>query len=102
MNLYIISQNKNKGYDTYDSAVVAAENEIKARLTYPGQSDYVSARLMHNHNQNTFIEGKWRYGDNFEFEASEWAEPEHVQVQLIGVAVKGTEAGVICASYNAG
>ena len=36
MNLYLISQNRNNGYDTYDSAVVAAESEEKARMIRPG------------------------------------------------------------------
>lgn len=31
MKLYLISQNINNGSDTYDSAVVIAENEDKAR-----------------------------------------------------------------------
>jgi hypothetical protein len=35
MNLYLISQGVNKGYDTYDSAVVAVKNEEEARNTKP-------------------------------------------------------------------
>ena len=35
MNLYLISQDHNDDYDTYDSAVVAAENEDAARETHP-------------------------------------------------------------------
>jgi len=31
MKLWIISQSVNRGYDTYDSAVVAAETEEEAR-----------------------------------------------------------------------
>lgn len=31
MNLYLISQDVNNDYDTYDSAVVAAESEEEAR-----------------------------------------------------------------------
>ena len=71
MNLYLISQNFNSGYDTHDSAVVAAKTEELARLTEVG------------------------YGGT-------WCSPEHVQVQLIGKAVKGTKPGVILASFNAG
>ena len=40
MNIYLISQEKNSGYDTYDSAVVCAENEEAAKLTCP--SDYLT------------------------------------------------------------
>lgn len=35
LNLYLISQTVNNGYDTYDSAVVAAASEEEARLIYP-------------------------------------------------------------------
>lgn len=36
MNLYIISQTVNQGYDTYDSAIVAATNEETAKGIRPG------------------------------------------------------------------
>ena len=74
MNLYLISQSVNSGYDFYDSAVVAAINEVAARHIQPS--------------------------DGLGY--SEWAKPENVAAQLIGVACKGTTAGVILASYNAG
>jgi hypothetical protein len=35
MNLYKISQDSNLDYDTYDSAVVCAENEEMARNMIP-------------------------------------------------------------------
>jgi hypothetical protein len=35
MNLYLISQNVNNDYDTYDAAVVAANSEDEARLIHP-------------------------------------------------------------------
>ena len=35
MKLWLISQTENEGYDTYDSAVVAAETENAARLIHP-------------------------------------------------------------------
>ena len=70
MRLYLLSQDVNDGYDTFDSAVVAARNEDEARKTKVG--DY-----------------------------EEWALPEEVDVKLIGTATKGTEAGVIIASFNA-
>jgi hypothetical protein len=80
MNLYLISQTFNEDYDTYDSAVVAAESEEAARLTPP-------ARRGHNDGKSVELF---------------WAAPEHVSVKLIGEAAPGTEAGVICASFNAG
>ena len=37
MNLYLISQSVNNEYDTYDSAVVAAESEEDATKIHPIQ-----------------------------------------------------------------
>ena len=72
MNLYLITQNENITYDTYDSAVVAAADEETARHT------------MIDDSPNT------------------WALPQYVQVKLIGKALDGMEAGVVLASFNAG
>ena len=78
MNLYKISQTENLGWDTYDSAVVAAESEQLAKET-------------------NLCSCEWGY------EHSSWASsPDKVTVELIGVAVEGTKAGVIVASFNAG
>jgi len=74
MKLYLISQNFNRGYDTYDSAVVTARNEGEAR--------------------NTEIGSIGEFGS--------WVTPDKVKVELIGTAIKGTEAGIILDSFNAG
>lgn len=79
MKLWYIYQDANNGYDTYDSAVVAAETIEEARATHP--SKY----------------GKW--GENY----PSWADrPDQVGARLIGVAEANVSAGVICASFNAG
>lgn len=79
MNLYLISQNENNSYDTYDAAVVAAESEDEARQIHPS---YPNGWL---HKSNT------------------WATvPENVSVRLIGGATEGTKAGEILSSFNAG
>jgi hypothetical protein len=82
MNLYLLMQDENSGYDTYDSMVVAAETEDRARLIHP----------------NTWSDNPWDrkfYRD--------WAtSPDQVSVELIGTAVEGTKAGVILSSFNAG
>lgn len=78
MNLYIISQTVNRGYDTYDSAVVAAETEEAARNAHPYS------------------------GRDLGYDTFGWTEPKYVRVELIGLAVEGTTAGVIVASFNAG
>lgn len=79
MNLYLISQDENGGYDTYDSAVVCADSERDASQIHPGINEL--------------------WGDVH----SSWAStPDNVKVELIGVADNNLEAeSVICASFNA-
>lgn len=80
MNLYLLTQNENSGYDTYDSCVVAAENQDQARMIRPNDDQW----------SKDYCIGTWAYS------------PEKVKVTLLGLAVCGTEPGVICASFNAG
>ncbi len=82
MNLYKISQNKKTGWDTYDSAVVAAETEEEARNIHP--SEYVKGGIVNEENSSTWV-----------------AKPEHVTVELIGIA-RISKRGVIVSSFNAG
>ncbi len=78
MNLYKISQATNRGWDTFDSAVVAAKSEQLARETTPDGNVWNSAKYT-------------------------WASsPDKVTVEFIGIAMEGTKAGVIVASFNAG
>lgn len=80
MKLWLITQSANGSYDTYDSAVVAAETEAAARLTHP--SDFVET-----------------WGGEA---TDDWAAATVVDVELVGDAKPGTAAGVILASFNAG
>jgi len=85
MNLYLLKQNVNNDWDTYDSVVVAAETEDEAQKIHP--RDYL-------HNPN------WYKSIN---DYSSWAfKLEDVEVIFLGVAKEGTESGVILASFNAG
>ena len=70
--LYKIWQDKNNNWDTFDSAIVCAENEEEARNTKLG-----------------FI------GDH-------WVRPEDVHVEEIGFAKDNIKKGIVLASYNAG
>ena len=82
MNLYLISQNKESGWDTFDSAVVAATTEQTAMETHP--------------------QGIWGSG-NSRWDSSSWcSDRKYVAVEYLGEAKPVTEAGVICASFNAG
>lgn len=80
MNLYLISQEVNTDYDTYDSAVVCAESEEAARTTHPSGSEW----------DGTF----GRY--------SSWSALADVKVKVIGIADATIPCGVVCASFNAG
>jgi|WetSurMetagenome_2_1015567.scaffolds.fasta_scaffold106554_4 hypothetical protein len=90
MNIYRIYQTENVGYDTYDSAVVVAENEEEARMmnpAYKGTDTDIWPLFM----------------SNWEDEYSGWASsPENVSVEKIGIAVPGLRKGPIVSSFNAG
>jgi len=81
MKLFLISQDEDCGYDTYDSAVVAAETPEEASKMHPS-------------------------GDNKRFGKtwSAWCnKPESVTVEYLGEAdISIKEPTVICASFNAG
>lgn len=82
MNIYLISRKDHADWDTYDSAVVFALTEEQARQTHPDPNVKVidwGGKL-----------GTWAY------------TPDQVTVEYLGIAKEGTEAGVACASFNAG
>lgn len=99
MNLYLLTQNKVEGYDTYDAAVVAAKNEADARLIHP-DSDVVGER-----------NGLWmeadRWGNEglsiYTSEGASWPAYEDIDcidVKYLGKTIE--DRGAILASYNAG
>ena len=81
-SLYLISQDTNNDYDTYDSAVVCADDLESARLTHPG---------------GDALGGPWNLLPDT------WvSKPEHVTVTYLGEADPSVEYGVVIASFNAG
>jgi hypothetical protein len=99
MKLYKLSQEINDGYDTYDSCVVCAENEEKARLIHP--SEFVT----HHDDENWY--GTYTKGGEYIIEDyhPSWVERDRVneiKVEYIGEAKEGMEEGVVVASFNAG
>jgi len=84
MKIYLITQNEQNGYDTYDSAVVCAENEEEARGIHPGP----------------WVEN----GEPWpQYYYRTWASnPDVVVVKYLGEAIEGMEKGVVVASFNAG
>lgn len=84
MKLWLIKQTANNDYDTFDSAVVAAETGDEARNTHPdGTLDYMER-------------------DKRKSALATWVEPDVVMVVGIGDAAPGIPRGAICASFNAG
>ena len=81
MKLYLIWQNDNNDYDTYDSAVVVAESEEDAKTIHP-------------YNKEPVTEVNEGY--------SSWTTINNVNVKYIGEAAENQKRGVICASFNAG
>jgi hypothetical protein len=96
MNLYLLSQDDNLGYGTYDSCIVAAPNEETARLIHPSELDIKLSGKEDGIDPDMGQIG-WP-----ETEGGYWCTPEKVKVELIGSAKEGTEQGVILASYNDG
>jgi hypothetical protein len=85
--IYLISQNENNTWDTYDSAVVVAPDEATARKINPyGDSDELF-----------MTEKEWAYKYNC------WCSSEEkVVVKCLGDASKDQKIGVVCSSFNAG
>jgi len=94
MNIYLISQRVNNGYDTYDSAVVAAETEEQARMIYPTSERGLGLKCN--------AEWKLMEEEDKDYYMFEWCARKDVVVEFIGVAKEGTPVGCICSSYNAG
>lgn len=91
INLYLLTQDVNTNYNTYDSCVVAARNEEEARNINPDSKDGPESYIFLN----------WKPRESNDW--NDWADsPEQVQVTYLGTAKKGTKVGVICASFNAG
>jgi hypothetical protein len=90
MNLWLISQTVNDGYDTYDSAVVCAGSVDDAQLIHPNGSE-------------RWVEKKgWVHAKGHNGSGYGWTTPENVKVVHIGSADCDVPEGVVCSSFNAG
>jgi hypothetical protein len=93
MKLYLISI-EYIGYETYDSAVVAAESEDDARHIHPDGK-------IHPENSK-WVRKLWD-GNMINEDGEEWvkfSEIDSIDVEYLGETNK--ERGVILASFNAG
>ena len=101
MKLYLLSQDVNNGYDTYDSCVVCAEDEDAARRVHP--SEYVT------HNRDGKWYGTYEAGGEYETENANgyaswvpFTKIADIKVTFLGEADESTPHGVVCSSFNAG
>jgi hypothetical protein len=99
MKLYLLSQSKVSGWDTFDSMVVSAESEQDARNIHP-------SKFVTHHKDGKWM-GTYRGGKNIGCEyvnpTSDWvnfSDIESVSAEYLGETAK--PRGVICASFNAG
>lgn len=91
MNIYLVSQNDNDGWDTFDSFVCYAPNEEVAKKMLPN----VGVLLKPNE--------YWNKDGKHDNKYSTWAmNINSITVKLLGSNAEITESGVILASFNAG
>ena len=84
MYLWKISQAVNNDWNTYDSAVVAADTEEEAKMIHPSTGKDIGT-------------------GNDRIYSDVWVtDPNCVQCVFLGTAKQGTLKGVIVASFNAG
>lgn len=87
MNLYLIKQTENPGYDTYRSAVVVANSEEDAKKIHPNGRDTAEDWWSTS-------TSKWYDG---------WAHPDNVKVELIGIAADHLQPNqVVCCIFRHG
>lgn len=93
MKLYKISQEVNNNFDTYDSAIVCAENEEEAKKICPDKFYKLEGD-----------EWVFRRGDGsiVDKRCYTWCDIKYVTVEYIGEAKKELKKGIILASFNAG
>jgi len=98
MKLYLIFQTINNGYDSYDSAVVAAKNEYEAVRIHP--SDHTDE---YDDERNCWYWTDERGERHYTKYDGDWVRSiRDVKVRYIGEAAPDVFRGVVCSSFNAG
>lgn len=101
MNLYLLTQHSNRGYDTYDSMVVAAESEEDARLMHPETGHFWHFGIEKWCRERT---NGWTISPVIEptnYHGWAWHISD-VTIKYLGVADPSIDSGLILASFNAG
>jgi hypothetical protein len=96
MNLYLISQTARRGYDTFDYAVVVANNPESAKRISP---EGLGVEVDHHGDFFEMVNGEKELCRGYSSWCSNIAD---VKVEYLGVADSALQEGIICASFNAG
>ena len=96
MKIYLVSQDENDSYDTFDSFICYANNEDEARTMSPREEHFCKwDDKLKKHTRCDWFDPEC-YND-------EWASSlDNVKVEYLGEASSKLEPAVILASYNAG
>jgi hypothetical protein len=87
MNLYLIQRSPNRFVvDTFAFAIVAAETGRAARYIHPTKGVVWKDAM--------WVQGGREYGFDI------WTNPSNVRSRLIGTAVEGTLAGMVCTAFQ--
>jgi len=103
LKIYKLSQNVNNDYDTYDSCVVIAENEEKAKRIHP--SPVWQEYGFYDEEKKQFWTSYHKSNETYLFEDKygSWTNDlTKINVEEIGDAKKGSKVGIVVASFNAG
>lgn len=92
MKLWVIRSKQHLGYDTYDSAVIAAETEQEARFTAPYGETWDGTQWITVVNGQTYGRSDLYIG---------WCHPDQVSVEYLGETDRDIH-GPIVSSFNAG
>lgn len=99
MNIYLLAQDDNIDYDTWDSMVIVAENETDAKYLSFVEAYIIKEKCPSVSPETSLVWRNYylpyRSYDSF----GDWSE--HPTITLLASNVNLPE-GVICASFNAG
>lgn len=85
LKLYLLTQNDNNGYETYDSCIVCAKDEKEAKTISPEGGIFV---------ETTGKKSSWYPA---------WAKrASSITCEEIGTANEAQKKGVVLSSFNAG
>jgi hypothetical protein len=87
LKLYLLEQSVNQEYDTYDSIVVIAENEDRARNMTPYEDRFLDSEDY----KNTWS-GSW----------VSYKDADKIKVTYLGDAKPGSTESIVITSFNAG